>query len=89
MKKEGQNVTPAQEQPGTSKVGEQTEEPPAGLASSMPQVAEEEATSTISATKLAAVLKFQLGSSQYATMAMRELSKGGIQAYKAEYMGGR
>ncbi|KAJ9497809.1 multisubstrate pseudouridine synthase 7 [Exophiala xenobiotica] len=39
--------------------------------------------------KLAAVLKFQLGSSQYATMLLRELSKGGIQAYKADFMGGR
>ncbi|EXJ54866.1 uncharacterized protein A1O5_12932 [Cladophialophora psammophila CBS 110553] len=39
--------------------------------------------------KLAAVLKFQLGSSQYATMALRELSNGGIQAYKAEFTGGR
>ena len=42
-----------------------------------------------SRTRLAAVLKFQLGSSQYATMALRELSIGGIQAYKAEFMGGR
>ncbi|OAP64242.1 hypothetical protein AYL99_00214 [Fonsecaea erecta] len=41
------------------------------------------------ATKFAAVLKFQLGSSQYATMALRELSKGGIQAHKAEFTGGR
>jgi tRNA pseudouridine13 synthase len=40
-------------------------------------------------TKYAAVLKFQLGSSQYATMALRELSRGGIQAHKAEYLGGR
>lgn len=39
--------------------------------------------------KIAAVLKFQLGSSQYATMALRDLSRGGIQAYKAEFMGGR
>ncbi|KEF57014.1 uncharacterized protein A1O9_07204 [Exophiala aquamarina CBS 119918] len=39
--------------------------------------------------KIAAVLKFQLGSSQYATMALRDLSKGGIQAYKAEFIGGR
>lgn len=39
--------------------------------------------------KLAAVLKFQLGSSQYATVALRELSRGGVQAYKTEFMGGR
>ena len=33
-------------------------------------------------TKLAVVMKFQLGSSQYATMALRELTNGGAGAYK-------
>ncbi|OQO05904.1 hypothetical protein B0A48_10000 [Cryoendolithus antarcticus] len=35
--------------------------------------------------KIAVVLKMQLGSSQYATMALRELTKGGAVAYKPEY----
>jgi len=35
------------------------------------------------------VLKFQLGASQYATIALRELSKGGIQQYKPDFSGGR
>lgn len=39
--------------------------------------------------KIAAVLRFQLGSSQYATMALRDLSRGGVQAYKADFTGGR
>ena len=40
--------------------------------------------------KIAVVLKLQLGSSQYATMALRELlKKGGLKNYKADFSGGR
>ena len=39
--------------------------------------------------KIAVVLKMQLGSSQYATMALRELARGGISAYKPDFGGGR
>lgn len=39
--------------------------------------------------KTAVVLKFQLGSSQYATMALRELSGNGIEQHKPDFMGGR
>ncbi|CAI7599787.1 unnamed protein product [Penicillium glandicola] len=41
------------------------------------------------ADKLAVVLKFQLGSSQYATMALRELTHGKVTAHKADFGGGR
>ncbi|KAK5051576.1 hypothetical protein LTR84_003228 [Exophiala bonariae] len=50
---------------------------------------EEEAEAEDKPYKIAAVLRFQLGSSQYATMALRDLSRGGVQAYKADFTGGR
>ena len=40
--------------------------------------------------KIAVILKLQLGASQYATMALRELMKyGGLKSYKADFSGGR
>ena len=40
--------------------------------------------------KVAVMLKLQLGSSQYATMALRELlGPGGLQSYKPDFSGGR
>ncbi|KAF2492254.1 pseudouridine synthase-like protein TruD/Pus7 [Lophium mytilinum] len=42
------------------------------------------------AVKVAVILRLQLGSSQYATMALRELMKmGGVKAFKPEYGAGR
>ncbi|KAI5205904.1 hypothetical protein AUEXF2481DRAFT_3198 [Aureobasidium subglaciale EXF-2481] len=39
--------------------------------------------------KFAVIIKMQLGSSQYATMALRELTKGGAVAFRPDFQGGR
>lgn len=39
--------------------------------------------------KIAVVIKMQLGSSQYATMALRELTKGGAVTFKPDFQGAR
>jgi tRNA pseudouridine13 synthase len=50
----------------------------------------EEKEEEVGDKKIAVVIKLQLASSQYATMALRELMKaGGVRAYKPEFMGGR
>lgn len=45
----------------------------------------DQAKSAIKGDKLAVVLKMQLASSQYATMALRELTKGRALAYTPEF----
>ncbi|KAF2157760.1 tRNA pseudouridine synthase D [Myriangium duriaei CBS 260.36] len=47
----------------------------------------EEPNPSSSGTKTAVILKLQLASSQYATMALRELTKGGALAFKPDYSG--
>lgn len=50
----------------------------------------EDQGSAEAASKIAVILKLQLGSSQYATMALRELMKlGGVKTYKPDFGGGR
>jgi tRNA pseudouridine13 synthase len=44
-----------------------------------------EATDNVTNDKLAVILTLQLGSSQYATMAIRELSKGGASSFTPDF----
>lgn len=45
----------------------------------------EEADATSEKNRIAVILKMQLGSSQYATMALRELTKGGAVGYRPDF----
>ncbi|TKA26609.1 hypothetical protein B0A50_04717 [Salinomyces thailandicus] len=46
---------------------------------------DEEAGEVAEEKKIAVVMRFQLGSSQYATMALREMTKGGAVAYRPDF----
>ena len=56
-----------------------------GLSVEVPEAQEENGQEE----KIAVILKFQLDAGQYATMALRELSLGGIREYKPDFSGGR
>ena len=45
----------------------------------------DQANGVNSKSNIAVVMRFQLGSSQYATMALREMCRGGARAYKPEF----
>lgn len=49
------------------------------------EVSQTAGASTTEKDKVAVILKFQLASSQYATMALRELTKGGATSYRPDF----
>jgi tRNA pseudouridine13 synthase len=77
---QGQKADSVADETATAKEGGNTNE----------AVKEGEEEGQVAPKKIAVTLQLQLASSQYATMALRELMKaGGVQAFKPEFMGGR
>ena len=94
VKKQDESVQSAEAAPGQKDEGQGLEKS-LGNDQAMDDVESDggvtlEAPEAIEAIKMAVVLKLQLGSSQYATMALRELMKeGGVKTYKPDFSGGR
>ncbi|CAI6336360.1 unnamed protein product [Periconia digitata] len=94
VKQAGVSVGPAPRYPDAAKsedVGKASEDTAmVDAATAATAGVQEDVNKSSGSKKIATIVKLQLGSSQYATIALRELMKaGGLKAYKPEFTGGR